>query len=103
MANQKNIDDRLKKIREQKNLLIEKEKKLIAQQKTQDRKARTKRLIEIGAIVESVLGRPIQQDELSNLKKFLQQQESRGEFFSKAMNVDNSKTTNDINDDEMPF
>lgn len=61
------------------------EKKLKAAQSQQARKARTKRLIEIGAAVESVLGRPIEKDDLPNLIQFLKDQEDRGRWFSKAM------------------
>lgn len=49
MANRKSINEKLAKLEEQKNQLKEKEKRLKAQQKEQERKARTKRLIEIGA------------------------------------------------------
>lgn len=57
------------------------EKKLSAEK----RKARTRRLIRIGAEVESVLGRPIEEDELPKLRKFLHDQELRGGYFSRAM------------------
>lgn len=61
-------------------------KQLKARKSQEERKARTKRLIEIGASVESVLGRPIEHDELPKLIDFLKTQEQRGHFFSKAMN-----------------
>jgi len=35
-----------------------------------------------------VLGRPIEKDDLPNLIKFLEDQENRGRWFSKAMNKD---------------
>lgn len=96
MATRKSIDEKLAELEVQKNQLKEKEKRLKAQQKEQDRKARTKRLIEIGATVENVLGRPIYNDDLPKLKAFLEQQEYRGKFFSKAMNSNmNDKTSND--------
>lgn len=69
---------KIKQLQAQKRALINKAKE-------EERKARTKRLIEVGATVESVLGRPITQEELPLLKSFLEAQESRGGYFSKAM------------------
>ena len=51
-----------------------------------ERRARTHRLCSVGATVESVLGRPIEKEDLPKLQRFLQQQEERGSYFSKAMN-----------------
>ena len=85
MAN-RSISDRLTAIEEKENKLKQQKKKLKAEQAKQARNARTKRLIEIGAEVESVLGRPIEREELPKLRAFLQQQEDRGRFFSKWMN-----------------
>lgn len=50
-----------------------------------ERKKRTKRLIEVGAAVESVLKQPIEKEDLPKLINFLEQQEERGNYFSKAM------------------
>lgn len=99
MANRKSIDEKLAELEIQKNQLKEKEKRLKAQQKEQDRKAYTKRLIEVGVTVENVLGRPIKKEDLPKLKKFLEQQEYHGEFFSKVMNV----TQNVYDNDDIPF
>lgn len=49
------IDERLEKLKKQKEELKAKEKKLLAQKASAERKKRTKRLIEVGAAVESVL------------------------------------------------
>ena len=67
------IDERLEKLKKQKEELKAKEKKL------------TKRLIEVGAAVESVLKQPIEKEDLPKLINFLEQQEERGNYFSKAM------------------
>ena len=56
-------------------------------------------MIEIGASVESVLGRPIEKNDLPNLIKFLEDQENRGRWFSKAMNKD-SQNYNSNNDEQ---
>lgn len=42
-----------------------------------------------GGAVESVLGRPIEEDELPKLITFLQRQERNGKYFSKAMQAEN--------------
>ncbi|MCC8101202.1 MAG: hypothetical protein LIP11_02750 [Clostridiales bacterium] len=42
-----------------------------------------------GGAVESVLGRPIEEDELPKLIAFLQRQERNGKYFSKAMQAEN--------------
>ena len=58
------------------------------QQKEADRKARTKRLIQIGAIVEKELGRDFVDDDFRRLSYFLKMQERNGKYFSKAMEKD---------------
>lgn len=75
------LDKKLEQIKAQKKAIIQKEKQA-------ERKARTKRLIEIGGAVESVLGRPIEHSELPKLIDFLKQQEERGSYFSRAMTAD---------------
>ena len=66
---------------------------LRAKEKEKERKARTHRLIEIGGAVESVLGRPIEKEELPKLITFLKKQEEKGQFLSKALS-EQTKTTN---------
>ena len=39
----------------------------------------------MGGAVESVLGHPIEKEDIPNLIAFLEQQEKRGNYFSKAM------------------
>ena len=45
----------------------------------------THRLCQIGGAVESVLGCPIEEEDLPKLIGFLKRQETNGKFFSKAM------------------
>lgn len=52
----KNFDEQIAKAEEQIKQLNNKKKRLISEQKQAERKKRTKRLIERGAILESVLG-----------------------------------------------
>ena len=88
---QNNLDERIAKLQEKQKQLKAQEKALRARQSQEERKIRTKRLIDIGAAVESVLGHPIEKEDLPNLIDFLQQQEQRGNFFSKAMNLSSQK------------
>ena len=57
----------------------------IAKRKDDERK-RVHRLIPIGAVVEKVLDRPIENEELPKLESFLRKQEWNGNYFSNAMN-----------------
>ena len=70
--------EKAKQIEEQKHILEK-------QKKEADRKARTKRLIEIGASVESVLGRDFKDGDIIRLMNFLKAQERNGRYFTKAM------------------
>ena len=96
--NQEHLLNGYEKLEEKKEQLNQQVKQLKARKSQEERKARTKRLIEIGAAVESVLNRPIEHDELPKLIDFLKTQEQRGHFFSKAMNKD-SQNYNSNNDD----
>lgn len=80
----KTDDERLLELQQQIEKLKKKEKLIKARQSEMERKTRTKRLIEVGATVESVLKRPIEKEDLPKLKMFLEEQEKRGNFFSKA-------------------
>ena len=81
----RSIDERILELQEKQKQLKEQEKKLKSQLTQAERKVRTKRLIEIGAIAENVLGKPILKEDLLNFKEFLELQEQRGNWFSKAM------------------
>lgn len=82
-------EERLAKLREKQAQLKAQEKKIIAQENAKARKARTKRLIEIGGVAESVLGRSFQDGDLQKFINFLKQQETNGNYYSKAMNDTN--------------
>lgn len=64
-------DKKIENLQNRQMQLKAQEKKLIAQKKEAERKARTRRLIQIGAEAESVLGRPITSDDLPSFRKFL--------------------------------
>ena len=66
-----------------------KKKQLESAKRKEDERKRVHRLIPIGAVVETVLGRPIEKDDLPKLESFLRKQERNGNFFSNAMNQEN--------------
>ena len=75
----KSYDERIeelnaKKEQKEKELaeLKAKERKLLQEKKALERKARTKRLIETGAIIESVLGRPVEQEDIEPIKQLIE-------------------------------
>lgn len=68
--------------------LQEQRKKLETRKKEDERKQRAHRLIQVGGAVESVLGHPIEEDDIPKLIKYLRSQEERGRYFSKAMSVE---------------
>lgn len=80
------LQKQILKEQEKVKLSNERIKELQRKKNAKERKERNHRLIQIGATVESVLNRPIEEDELPKLLRFLQQQEERGNYFSNAMN-----------------
>ena len=81
-------ESEIQKYREKAEQLMAQKKQLEKQKKAADRKARTKRLIEIGASVESVLGREFTDGDYIRLMNFLRLQEHNGNYFTKAMEKD---------------
>lgn len=81
-------------------------KQLEKQKKAEERKIRTHRLIQIDGAVESVLGRPVTEEDVLKLIAFLKKQESNGKYFSRAMqteNVPNKLKDTDGGDDTLPL
>ena len=72
---------------EKANNLKEQIKELEKKQAEENRRKRNHRLIEVGAAVESVLGRAIEKDDIPKLIGFLNKQEQNGKYFSTAMGV----------------
>ena len=88
----KTYEERIRALEKKEQESIEATKKLIAQRKelekskkAEESKKRTHRLCQIGGAVESVLGCPIDEEDLPKLIGFLKRQETNGKFFSKAM------------------
>lgn len=82
----KSYEERIAELQEKQKQLKEQEKKIRAQFSAEERKKRTKHLIEIGGMVYSILGREFTDGDVERLAAFLKGQESRGNYFSKAMN-----------------
>ena len=82
----RSYEERLSELQKKQEQLKAQEKALKKRQSEDERKRRTRRLIELGGIVESVLGRPTTDDDKLRLMNFLKKQERNGSFFTKAMN-----------------
>ena len=81
-SNENEIQKHLNKVKE----LKEQQKGIRRRKKAADRNARTKRLVEIGAVAEKVLGREFMEGDNDRFMKFLKRQEYNGKFYSRAMN-----------------
>lgn len=81
----KTKEERLSELEEKQKQLKEQAKRIRAQISADERKKRTKHLIEIGGAVYSVLGDSFQDGDVEKLIAFLKQQDDRGGYFSKAM------------------
>ena len=90
MATTRTYDERISELRKRQEQLKAQEQALKKRQSEEERKKRTRRLIEMGGIIESVLGRSTVDDDKLRLLNFLKMQEKNGHFFTKAMNADSS-------------
>ena len=79
------LEERIAKLQEKQAQLKAQEKVLKAKQSAEKRKKDTHRKIVIGGAVESVLGFPLQDEDIQLLITFLHDQEKRGYFFSSAL------------------
>jgi hypothetical protein len=79
-------EERIKKTDEKIAELQRKKSQVMRDINAEMRKQRTRRLIQAGAIVESVLKRHLEDSDLEKLQSFLLRQEYNGGYFSKAMN-----------------
>ena len=81
-------DTRKVKLQERVKEIEKERRRLMRERGTLQRKERTHRLIQAGAIVADVLDRELTDEDLPRLKSFLESQEKRGGYFSRAMNVE---------------
>lgn len=114
MAKQKRtLDERIQNCSTKEEEMLEKLKQYQAQRKQlerrkkeEERKIRTRRLIQIGGAVESVLGRAVTEEDIPKLISFLKKQEANGRYFSKAMQystVPKASEGADEGDGTLPF
>lgn len=85
MAARKTTTERIEEIEKKEAQMKALKRELKQKEASENRKARTKRLIRIGAEVEKILGKPIEENDLPKLIRFLESQEARGHYFSRAM------------------
>ena len=100
MAKRRTTGERIAEIEEKEQKMKALKKELIQKEAAENRKKRTKRLIMIGAEVEKVLGRPIEEEDLPKLMRFLGNQEARGYYFSRAMAADGNAQKPEFPDGE---
>lgn len=90
----RSYDERIAELQKKQEQLKAQEKELKKRQSEDERKARTKRLVEMGGIVSHVLGRDLTDDDKTKFLKFLEMQERNGKYFSRAMNAELVKKEN---------
>lgn len=83
----KTYDERIAGLQKRQEQLKAQERALKKRQSEEERKKRTRRLIELGGIIESVLERPTTDEDKIRLLNFLKKQEANGKYFTRAMNV----------------
>lgn len=99
----KSYEERLLEMERREQESLEKAKKYAAQkkelqkrQKAKESKKRTHRLCVIGGAVESVLGCPIEEEDIPKLIGFLKRQEANGRNFSKAIQKEQMPETEEV-------
>jgi hypothetical protein len=88
MANTKrSVDERIADLKRKEDEIKAQKKKLLSQKSAEERKADTHHKIQLGGAVIKMLNRPFVDGDVERLIKFLQLQEDRGSYFTKAMVV----------------
>ena len=85
-STKRTIEEQIAELHKKQKELKEQEKKLRARKSKEERAKRTKHLIEMGGTIYSILGREFAEGDIERLAAFLKGQDSRGGYFSKAMN-----------------
>ena len=91
MTKRRTTSERIAELEKRESQICAQKKLLQKKGAEENRKARTKRLIMIGAEVEKTLDRPIEEHHLPKLRRFLENQEIRGCYFSKAMSAESAE------------
>jgi len=84
-------EQKLKATIEKKNeklkIIANRKKQLTARKDSEKQKARTHHFCEIAGTLYKILGRDFEDGDVERLENFLNGQEQRGDYFSKAMNT----------------
>ncbi len=75
-------------LNEKKEQILAQLRKLNALDAKAERKARNHRLIQIGAEVEKVYGKPLEENQIAKFAAFLQNQQERGQWLTKALDAE---------------
>ena len=83
----KSYEERMLEMEKKEQESLEKAKRYATQKKEllKRKKAEESKKRQVGGAVESVLGAPIEEEDIPKLIGFLKKQEANGKFFSKAM------------------
>jgi len=73
MAEMRSVEERLAELDQKMEQIKAQKKAILQKEKAQQKQAQIKRLFAVGAAVESVLGRPIEREEIPKLIEFLEQ------------------------------
>ena len=90
MAEMRSVEERLAELDQKMEQIKAQKKAILQKEKAQQKQAQIKRLFAVGAAVESVLGRPIEREEIPKLIEFLEQKKKKlsgsdvgsGEYFT---------------------
>ena len=96
---EKKLKDSIKKKNEQLKIIENRKKQLTARKDNEKQKARTHHFCEIAGTLYKILGREFEDGDVERLENFLNGQEQRGGYFSKAMNT-RPETEVDTNESE---
>ena len=91
------IEEQIAELQRKQKELKEQEKRLKAKKSKEERARRTKHFIEMGGTIYNILGREFVEGDIERLTAFLKGQDSRGGYFSKAMNDFPKVDTSDFN------
>lgn len=94
------IEEQIAELQRKQKELKEQEKRLKAKKSKEERARRTKHFIEMGGTIYNILGREFVEGDIERLAAFLKGQDSRGGYFSKAMNDFPKTDTTDSNDNK---
>jgi len=80
------LKELIEKKKKQLSAIANRKKQLSARQTDEKQKARTHHLCQIGGMIYKILSREFEDGDVERLENFLNGQEQRGGYFSKAMN-----------------